>query len=59
MKQGQTIPKPSYNHTTGSFDAPARFRRRRLLLWKVCTLFQQKTCAGCLILPVMLTLPKR
>ncbi|GAB7016900.1 phosphoribulokinase [Methanogenium cariaci] len=32
LKQGQTIPKPSYNHTTGSFDAPAPFSPKKIVI---------------------------
>ncbi|NLO77346.1 MAG: phosphoribulokinase [Methanomicrobiales archaeon] len=32
LKHGQTIPKPSYNHTTGTFDAPAPFSPTKIVI---------------------------
>jgi phosphoribulokinase len=32
LKQGRTIQKPSYNHTTGSFDAPAPFSPKKIVI---------------------------
>jgi len=32
LKEGETIQKPVYNHTTGRFDAPVPFASRRILI---------------------------
>ncbi len=32
LKQGHTIQKPSYNHTTGTFDAPSPFTPKKIVI---------------------------
>ncbi|WFN34352.1 phosphoribulokinase [Methanogenium sp. S4BF] len=32
LKQGRTVSKPSYNHTTGTFDAPSLFSPKKIVI---------------------------